>query len=184
MSLFPQELDQNCSNRDIRSFFCSYTVSMRSSGLRIGTFRLGSFVLERAPWVRGLVCLAGVMSIPFAAGVSQNQVGNGLPYPPREPGLPAMNQTANPTADANRIMEDSMKLQDNLRRFELMNVQRQQEMTSDTARLIELANELKAETDKSTPEALSMLEIRKAELIEKLAHSIQGKMRASVSVPH
>jgi hypothetical protein len=76
-----------------------------------------------------------------------------------------MNQTANPTADANRLMEDSMKQQDNLKRFELMNVQRQKEMTS----------------DKGTPDALSMLEIRKAEMIEKLAHSIQGKMRASVS---
>jgi len=92
-----------------------------------------------------------------------------------------MNHTANPTADANRLMLDSMKQQDKLKQFELMNVQRQQEMTSDTARLIELANELKAETDKSTPEALSMLEIRKAELIEKLAHNIQHKMRANVS---
>ena len=92
-----------------------------------------------------------------------------------------MNQTANPTADANRLMEDSMKHQDNLKRFELMNVQRQKDMTSDTAKLIELAHQLKIQTDKGTPNAPSMLEIRKAEMIEKLAHSIQGKMRASVS---
>lgn len=92
-----------------------------------------------------------------------------------------MNQTANPTADANRLMEDSMKYQDNLKRFELMNVQRQKEMTSDTAKLIELAYQLKIQTDKGTPDALSIIEIRKAEMIEKLARNIQGKMRASVS---
>src|ERR1700722_7843178 len=184
MSLVPQEPDQNCSKRDIRSVFCSYTVSMRSSGLRIGVFRPGSFVLERAPWIRGLVFLAGVMSIPFAVGGSQNQVGNGLPYPSREQGLPPMNQTANPTADANRIMEDSMKLQDNRKLFDRMNLQRQKDMATYSAALIELAQQLKTDTDRGTPASLSTLEIQKAELIEKLAHSIQGKMRASVSVPH
>jgi hypothetical protein len=118
--------------------------------------------------------------MPFAAGVPQ-QVGNGLPYPPPSPGLPPMNQTANPTADANRLMLDSMKHQDNLKQFELINLQRQKEMTSDTARLIELAHQLNIEADKGTPDALSILEIRKAEMIEKLAHGIQHKMRASVS---
>ena len=74
-----------------------------------------------------------------------------------------------------------MKHQDNLKRFELMNVQRQKEMTSDTAKLIELAHQLKIQTDKGTPDTLSTLDIRKAELIEKLAHTIQNKMRASVT---
>ena len=74
-----------------------------------------------------------------------------------------------------------MKKQDNLKRFESINVQRQKDLTSDTAKLIELAHELKTETDKGMPEALSILEIRQAEAIEKLAHSIQGKMKASVS---
>lgn len=95
-----------------------------------------------------------------------------------------MNKTANPTADANRLMEDEMKQQDDLKRFELMNVQRQKEMTSESEKLLELAHELKTDTDKGTPDTLSVLEIRRAELIEKLAHSIQHKMRASVSVPN
>jgi hypothetical protein len=138
-------------------------------------------VLEKPPWVRGLVCLAVVMSVPFAVGVPQSQVGNGLPYPPPEPGVVPMNRTANPTADANRLMEDSMKLQNNRKRFEEINLQRQKEMTWDTARLIELARQLKTETDTGTPNSLSTLDIRKAEVIEKLAHNIQNKMRASVS---
>jgi hypothetical protein len=160
--------------------FARYTLSMRSSDLPLGAFRPRRIVLEKAAWVRSLVCLAAVTFMPFAAGLPQ-QVGNGLPYPPPSPGMPPMNQMANPTADANRLMQDSMKHQDNLKRFELMNVQRQKEMTSDAAKLIELAHQLKTETDKGTPERLSVFEIREAELIEKLAHNIQHKMRASVS---
>jgi len=154
---------------------------MRCSDLRIGAFIPRSIELEKAPWVRGLVCLAIVTSMPFAAGVPQSQVGNGLPYPPPEPGTAPMNRTANPTADANRLMEDSMKLQNNRKRFEEINLQRQKEMTSDTEKLVELAHQLKTETDKGTPDTLSTLDIRKAELIEKLAHTIQNKMRASVT---
>jgi hypothetical protein len=183
INLFPKEPDRSklLEKGYIESFFSHYTVGMRSSDFRTGAFRPRGIVLEKAPWVRGLVCLAVVTSLSFAAGFPQSQVGNGLPYPPPSPGVVPMNRTANPTADANRLMEDSMKQQNDLKRFELMNVQRQKEMTSETAILIQLANQLKTETDKGTPDTDSMIEIRKAELIEKLAHSIQNKMRATVS---
>jgi hypothetical protein len=62
-----------------------------------------------------------------------------------------------------------------------MNVQRQKEMTSDTAKLVELANQLKTDADRGVPDAISILEIRRAELIERLAHNIQHKMRATPS---
>jgi hypothetical protein len=119
--------------------------------------------------------------MPFGAVFPQSQVGNGLPYPPNQPGEVPMNRLANPTADANRLLEDSMKRENNLKRFELINVQRQKQMASDASILIQLAHELKTETDKGQQDTESILEIRKAELIEKLAHSIQNKMRASVS---
>ncbi|HUN83300.1 MAG TPA: hypothetical protein VMU48_02925 [Terracidiphilus sp.] len=95
-----------------------------------------------------------------------------------------MNRTANPTADANRLMLDSMKQQDDLKRFAEINLQRQKEMTSDAVKLVELANQLKIETDKASPDALSVIDVRKAELIEKLAHRIHDKMRGSISVPN
>jgi hypothetical protein len=162
------------------SFGC-YTVRMRSSGLHIRAFRSRGILLEKARWARGFVFLAVVTFLPFVACFAQSQIGNGLPYPSPSPGTPPMNQTANPTADANRLMEDSMKHQDNLKRFELVNVQRQKEMTSDTAKLIELAHQLKIQMDKGTPDTLSIIEIREAEMIEKLARNIQGKMKTSVS---
>jgi hypothetical protein len=119
--------------------------------------------------------------MPFAAGFAQQSVGNGLPYPPPQPGELPMNRLANPTADANRLMQDSMKLQDELKRYELINVQRQKEMTSAVAILVQLADQLKTDTSRGTPVADSTIEIRKAELIEKLAHNIQNKMTATVS---
>lgn len=179
MNLFSKQADRSKILRT-EAADCSYAYT-RNSDLSVGAFRPRSFVLEKASRVRGLVCLALVTTLPFVAAIPQQSIGNGLPYPAPEPGLPPMNRTANPTADANRLMEDSMKLQDNLKRFEEMNLQRQKDMTSYTAKLLELARQLKTETDKGTPEPHSILEIRQAELIEKLAHSIQNKMKASVS---
>ena len=142
---------------------------MRRRGLHIGAFR-----------PRSIFGLSGLMFISLAAGVPQSQVGNGLPYPPPEPGLAPMNRTANPTADANRLMEDSMKQLNLLKQWEEINLKRQKDMTSDMTKLIELANQLKTETDSGGPETSSIIpEIRKAEQIEKLAHVIQRKMRGS-----
>ena len=141
----------------------------------MGAFMPRSIGGEKGHWTGALI-LAAATLLPCAAAAQ-----NGLPYPPKEPGLPPMNQMANPTADANRLMLDSMKQEDNQKQFELMNVQRRKEMASDATKLIELANELKAETGKEGPDKLSMFEIEKAEQIGKLAHQIQDKMRASIA---
>jgi len=61
-----------------------------------------------------------------------------------------------------------------------MNTARQKEITDDTAKLLALANELKAEMDKSTKDTLSLAVVRKAEQIEKLAHAVREKMKASI----
>ena len=92
-----------------------------------------------------------------------------------------MNPAANPTADANRYLEDAMKAQDNRKRFEKLNQLRHKEMTSDTEKLLALANQLKAETDKAVKDTLSMNAVRQAEQIEKLAHSVRETMRSSIS---
>ena len=74
-----------------------------------------------------------------------------------------------------------MKLRENQKRYEQLNLQRHREMTSDTEKLLALANQLKAATDKSSKDLLSMESVREAEQIEKLAHNVRQKMRASVS---
>jgi hypothetical protein len=53
------------------------------------------------------------------------------------------------------------------------------QLADDTARLLQLANELKAEVDKSNKDMLSMTVIRKAEEIERLARAMREKSKAA-----
>jgi hypothetical protein len=57
---------------------------------------------------------------------------------------------------------------------------RQKQLADDTAKLLVLANELKAEMDKSTKDTLSLSVMKKAEEIEKLARKVRGEMKASI----
>jgi hypothetical protein len=58
-------------------------------------------------------------------------------------------------------------------------VQRQKKLVDDTAKLLELANELKAAVDKSNKDTMSLDVVRKADAIEKLAHSVKEGMKGS-----
>jgi nitric oxide reductase activation protein len=57
------------------------------------------------------------------------------------------------------------------------NIDRQKQLVADTEKLLNLANELKADVDKSTKDTLSLDVIKKADEIEKLAHSVKEKMK-------
>lgn len=57
------------------------------------------------------------------------------------------------------------------------NEQRQADLKRDTERLLKLSTELKEYVDKTNSNILSMDVIKKAEEIEKLAHSVKTKMR-------
>jgi hypothetical protein len=136
-----------------------------------------------------MVCLAAVIAVSLPAGVSQQTqpftVGlSGDPQPRDISTWPPINPLANRTADPNRILEDSMKLRDYRKRMDQLNLVRHKEMTTDTEKLVALANQLKSETDKDTKasketSSLSMESVRQAEQIEKLAHSVRDKMRAT-----
>jgi hypothetical protein len=56
----------------------------------------------------------------------------------------------------------------------------QKQLADDTAKLLTLANELKAELDKSTKDTLSLGVIKKAEQVEKLAHKVRDEMKAGL----
>jgi hypothetical protein len=60
-----------------------------------------------------------------------------------------------------------------------INEERQAHLKRDTEQLLKLANELKTYVDKSNENILSLDVIKKAEEIEKLAHSVKEKMKAS-----
>ena len=59
----------------------------------------------------------------------------------------------------------------------LRNNDRQKRLVADTDKLLVLATDLKAQVDKSTKDTLSVDVIKKAEEIEKLAHSVKERMK-------
>ena len=54
------------------------------------------------------------------------------------------------------------------------------QLADDTAKLLTLANELKAELDKSSKNTLSLSVIKKAEQVEKLAQKVRDEVKASL----
>jgi len=57
------------------------------------------------------------------------------------------------------------------------NAKRQQDLKKDTDKLLQLATELKQYVDKTNEHMLSVTVIKKAEEIEKLAHTVKEKMK-------
>jgi hypothetical protein len=146
------------------------------SMVRPGAFRQQGTVKR----VRSLVCLAVITALPLAVGVTQIQQNGGLPGTQRNgAGMPGLPENANPHPNGVRALRDSMQVQENRKRMALINVERQKEMTSDTAKLLALANEVKSDTEKSDKDVMSMLEVHKVEQIEKLARTVREKMKAS-----
>jgi hypothetical protein len=60
------------------------------------------------------------------------------------------------------------------------NLERKRQIADDSAKLLKLATDLKAEVDKTSKDTLSLGVIRKAEEIEKLAHSVKEKMKLTM----
>ena len=58
--------------------------------------------------------------------------------------------------------------------------ERKNQLAVDTAKLLQLANELKSEMDKSSKDTLSLVVIKKADEVEKLAHKVRDEMKASI----
>ena len=57
------------------------------------------------------------------------------------------------------------------------NSDRQKRLVADTEKLLALATDLKEQVDKSTKDTLSVDVIKKADEIEKLAHSVKERMK-------
>jgi hypothetical protein len=59
------------------------------------------------------------------------------------------------------------------------NVERHASLKRDTDKLLELAQQLKEQVDKSNENMLSLDVVKKAEEIEKLAHNVREKMKGN-----
>jgi hypothetical protein len=89
------------------------------------------------------------------------------------PGMPSKPTTGiNPDDDP-----DPMGAHRAEKQAKLQNDDRQKRLVADTERLLVLATDLKAQVDKSTKDTLSVDVIKKADEIEKLAHSVKERMK-------
>lgn len=96
------------------------------------------------------------------------------PNPPQVPQLPGIPQPGTGDRDDSGIPKDMRKAME-----KKANERRQAELKRDTDRLLKLSQELKAYVDKTNENVLSLDVIKKADEIEKLAHSVKMKMRGN-----
>ena len=96
---------------------------------------------------------------------------------PNQP-IPGPEASRMPDANAIMNMHDQQKKNANL---QAANIERKRQIADDSAKLLKLATDLKAEVDKTSKDTLSIGVIRKAEEIEKLAHSVKEKMKLSMN---
>jgi hypothetical protein len=118
-----------------------------------------------------MVLLAGCLMTAKA-----QQIPSPISPPPisRPPGSPGQSPNPSDENDGDSMAHRAMK-QQALRR----NEQRQQEIVNDTAKLLALTQQLKAEMEKSSKDPNSVSAIKKAEEIEKLAKAVKEKMKGS-----
>ncbi len=131
---------------------------------------------KRAPWLGVLAGLIGIAIVPI---VVQGKLQQGPPSPPPNPPGVTPHQIY-PTPDA-KGMTDGDPEQTRQGNYGAENAARKRRIADESAKLLKLATELKAEVDKTTKDTLSLNVVRKADEIEKLAHSVKETMKLSVS---
>jgi len=118
----------------------------------------------RIGWLLRLLLLELTVSSPWVVA-SSAQLPQVVP-------LPSSPNQAPPSEDPNRERAEK----DMARKA---NQEREAQLKRDTERLFKLATELKDYVDKSNENTLSLDVIKKAEEIEKLAHSVKEKMKGN-----
>jgi hypothetical protein len=91
--------------------------------------------------------------------------------------IPAQSPRLGPLNPDEREDEEHAKIEKDMAKK--ANRERQAQLQRDTDNLVKLANELKQYVDKSNENTLSLDVVKKAEAIEKLAHSVKEKMKAN-----
>ncbi len=79
--------------------------------------------------------------------------------------------------DQSPVPEDQAAIRAQQELAKRANQQRQAELKRDTDKLFQLATELKQDVDKTNEGVLSLEVVKKAEEIEKLAHSVKERMK-------
>ena len=126
---------------------------------------------------RILLCLALIATFASAAepggqGTSDNTSGM-----PKSTRIPDNQPMVLPDVNQQMIMREQRAKQLN---FDAANIARKKLIADESALLLRLAAELKSEVDKTGKDTLSLNVVRKADMVEKLAHDVKEKMKLSV----
>jgi hypothetical protein len=129
------------------------------------------------------VGIALLSAVSLANGLAQTPATPAKPAPSQAPASlsatdPAVsNKPVNATADT---QPNSAKPVDTAAKDKSEQNAAKDQLAEDTARLLQLANELKAEMDKSTKDTLSLSVMKKADEIEKLAKKVRAEMKSDI----
>lgn len=140
------------------------------------SFRMTTLIQTATPLARRRMIRGAVLSL-FAAAMAPLDRGAQILAPNGEKHYP--------NGDANRLPEpsDQIRMRDQQTKkynFEVANAERKRQLSEDATQLLELAKELKIEVDKTSKDTLSLSVMRKAEIIEKLAHGVREKMKLTI----
>jgi len=111
-----------------------------------------------------------LLAVSGGAGLSQQSGSSG---PPQRPLIP---DASRGLGDPNRA-DDPFTAKVAEQQARSRNSDRQKRLVADTDKLLSLATELKQQVDKTDKNMLSVDVVKKADEIEKLAHSVKEKMK-------
>lgn len=128
---------------------------------------------KRAFWIGILTALVVVALAPVVSqGLLQDNVQDNAQSSQPPPELnPAPPSTQPDSMSAQQTQKQGIEAADGAHKMKI---------ADDTARLLQLATDLKAEVDKTTKDTLSLSVIRKADAIEKLAHDARVNIKPAV----
>jgi len=119
-------------------------------------------------WMAAL--LGAMLVVPPSVGAARAQQSQTIPGT-KPPGLPPIDGER--PDDSN----DPMAAQQRASRARAFADDRQKHIVDETAKLLQLATELKVDVDKSSKNELSLDGVKKADDIEKLARDVKQRMR-------
>lgn len=114
------------------------------------------------------VCAGLVFAAAFTCAAQDGQ-----PAAPAGTGIPAQTQAASSTAG----QAASEAKQTKQHQVQAADSQRKKQISDDSTQLLAMALALKAEVDKTNKDVLSLNVIRKADEIERLAHSVKERIK-------
>lgn len=121
------------------------------------------------PWGRLLCCVAAMAAFLGAAEPGQT------PQAPAEKPIALSSETNRvPDAKPQMALSEGQLKESSL---DAASLERKKQIAEDSALLLKLATDLKLEVDKTNKDTLSLSVIRKADELEKLAHTVKEKLK-------